>query len=63
MTCAGCANHIHSALSKKDGILDNAVKYPGNRVSVEYTQDKITEKEIIAAIEQIGYKAEIMKKD
>lgn len=63
MTCGGCANNIHTALSKKDGILENEVKYPGDIATVKYNPDKITEKEIITSIEKAGYKAEIMKDD
>lgn len=61
MTCGSCANHIHSALSKKDGILEDEVKYPGDVAIVKYDPDKITEKEIIETIITTGYKAELMK--
>jgi|GEM_PF-181468 len=61
MTCGGCANHIHSALSKKDGIIESEVKYPGDVAIIKYDPEKITEKEIIATIEKAGYKAEVMK--
>ena len=30
MSCAGCANSIHTALSKTDGVISDEVKYPGN---------------------------------
>lgn len=63
MTCGGCANNIHSALSKQDGILENEVKYPGDVATVKYNPDKITEKAIITTIEKAGYKAEVMKDD
>jgi len=60
MTCGGCANTIHSALSKKDGVLGNEVQYPGNVATVKYDPEKITEQEIIATIEKAGYKAEVI---
>jgi copper chaperone CopZ len=63
MTCSGCSNHISSALSKKDGILAQEVKFPGDVAIVKYDPDKITEKEIIATIEKAGYKAEVKKDD
>lgn len=63
MTCGGCANNIHTALSKKDGIIKNEVKYPGDVAVIKYDPNKITEKEIIATIEKAGYKAEVKKDD
>lgn len=63
MTCAGCANNIHNALSAKKGIIENEVKYPGDVATIKYDPEKITEKEIIAAIEKAGYKAEVTKNE
>lgn len=61
MTCAGCASHIHTALSKTEGVINDEVKYPGDVAIIKYDASKISEKEIIAAIEKAGYKAEIIK--
>ena len=61
MTCAGCASHIHTALSKTEGVINDEVKYPGAVAIIKYDASKISEKEIIAAIEKAGYKAEIIK--
>jgi copper chaperone CopZ len=61
MSCAGCASHIHTALSKTDGVISDEVKYPGNVATVKYDASKISEKEIIAIIEKAGYKAEVIK--
>lgn len=63
MTCAGCSKTIHSSLSKKDGILENEVKFPGDVAIVKYDPTKITEKEIIATIEKAGYKSEVIKEE
>lgn len=63
MTCAGCASHVSSTLDKIDGVLDHEVKFPGNIAIVKYDPKKTSEKEIIAAIKKIGYKAEVMKRD
>lgn len=32
MTCAGCANHISTALDKIEGIIEQEVKYPGGKI-------------------------------
>lgn len=61
MSCAGCASHIHTALSKTEGVLSDEVKYPGDIATVKYDATKISEKEIIAVIEKAGYKAEVIK--
>ena len=61
MTCAGCTSHIHTALSKTEGVINDEVKYPGDVAIIKYDASKISEKEIIAAIEKAGYKAEIIK--
>lgn len=61
MTCSGCSKTIHSSLSKRDGIIENEVKFPGDMAIVKYDPDKIMEKEIIATIEKAGYKAEVVK--
>ncbi len=63
MSCAGCSNHIHAALSKTTGIISDDVKYPGDIATVKYDASKISEKEIIAVIENAGYKAEIVKQN
>lgn len=61
MTCAGCTNHINSALSKANGVIKNEVKYPGNVAIIKYDASKTTVSEIIKSIEKTGYKAEVQK--
>ncbi len=61
MSCAGCASHIHTALSKNGGVISDEVKYPGDVATIKYDASKISEKEIISVIEKAGYKAEVIK--
>lgn len=61
MSCAGCASHIHTALSKIEGIISDEVKYPGDIAVVKYDASKIKIEEIIKVIEKAGYKAEVLK--
>lgn len=61
MSCAGCANSIHTALSKTDGVISDEVKYPGDIAVIKYDASKISEKEIITVIEKTGFKAEVQK--
>lgn len=62
MTCAGCAGSIHTALSKKNGIINDEVKYPGDVAIIKYDPAKIKEDEIIKIIEKAGYKASLAGK-
>lgn len=61
MTCAGCANNISSVLEKMEGVISEEIEYPGDVNTVTYDPQKTNEKEIIAAIEKIGYKANVIK--
>jgi copper chaperone CopZ len=63
MTCAGCSNTVTAALSKKAGILNTDLKYPGDVATIKYDPTKITVEEIIATIVKAGYKAEEVKSD
>ena len=63
MTCGGCASHVHQALEKEKGVLENEVKYPGNIATVTYSPSITDEKKIIAAIEKTGYTAAVLKED
>lgn len=61
MTCAGCSNHISTALKSVDGIIEYSVEYPGDLATIPYNPNKINPEAIIKVIEKIGYKAEIIK--
>ena len=61
MSCAGCANHIHTALSKTEGVISDEVKYPGNVAIIKSNPSKISEDQIVKVIEKAGYKAEVQK--
>lgn len=63
MSCAGCASHVHTALAKKAGILDNEVRYPGDVALIKYDAAKISPEEIIKTIESTGYKAKLVAEE
>jgi len=63
MTCGGCSNNIHNALSKKKGIIENEVKYPGDLAIVKYDPKKISLEEIIKTIKKAGFQASIVEKE
>jgi len=62
MTCDGCATHLQNELEKKAGIVEKEVSFPKQTAVVTYDPDKISEAEIIKAIEETGYTAEVVKK-
>jgi Cu+-exporting ATPase len=58
MTCANCAANIERALNKKtSGVVNAAVNFASERVSVEYIPGVLNVDEIVAAIEKAGYGA------
>lgn len=56
MSCAGCTNHISEALKKVNGVIEQSVEYPGSIATIKYDPSKTNEKELMAAIENAGYK-------
>jgi len=59
MTCQSCADHVTSALSEKAGVINSDVQYASNSATVTYDSSAVKEEEIIRAIEETGYKAEV----
>lgn len=61
MTCGGCASHVSTTLQKLDGVLKDEVRFPGDVAIVTFDPEVTDVEAIIASIEGIGYKAEIVK--
>jgi len=61
MTCAGCSNHVTQTLESVKGVTNVNLEYPGDVATIEYDADKTNEKELIAAVEKINYKAAVVK--
>ncbi len=61
MTCSGCSNHVTQTLEGVKGVSKVGLEYPGDVATIEYDADKTNEKELIAAVEKINYKAEVVK--
>lgn len=57
MSCGGCVYAIKSALKKLQGVVSMDVRFKEAKATVSYYEDKVTVKQIIEAIESIGYKA------
>jgi copper chaperone CopZ len=56
MTCTGCENHVKSEVNKLDGILSVKASYKEGITIVKYDRTKVSEEQIINAINSTGYK-------
>ena len=59
MTCAACAANIEKVLNKKEGIISASVSFPLEKAFVEFDSSRISVREIIAAVQGIGYGASV----
>jgi copper ion binding protein len=57
MTCDSCAKKIEAAISKIEGVVSVEACHESAKVDVVYEKGKVTEKDIMAAIDESGYKA------
>jgi Cu+-exporting ATPase len=59
MSCASCAANIEKILNKTDGIISASVNFPLEKASVEFDSSQVSVREIIAAVQGIGYGASV----
>mgnify|MGYP000968878747 FL=1 len=59
MSCASCAANIEKVLNKTEGVISASVNFPLERVVVEFDSARISVREIIAAVQEIGYGASV----
>ncbi|AKB37613.1 Copper-translocating P-type ATPase [Methanosarcina siciliae C2J] len=57
MSCASCAANIEKILNKTDGVISVSVNFPLEKAFVEFDSSRISVREIIAAVQGIGYGA------
>ncbi|WP_435372798.1 heavy-metal-associated domain-containing protein, partial [Treponema phagedenis] len=55
MTCSACSAHVQKAVEEQAGVQSVSVNLLTNSMKVEFDQNAVSEKEIIAAVEQAGY--------
>lgn len=58
MSCASCAVTIENAIKKKPGVNKAVVNFVTTSATVDFDPEKITEQDIVRAVESVGYKAE-----
>jgi Cu+-exporting ATPase len=59
MSCASCAANIEKILYRTDGVISASVNLPLEKAVVEFDSARISVREIIAAIQGIGYGASV----
>ena len=59
MTCGGCEAGVKIAVTKLDGVASVDASYEKGTATVTYDPEQVTREEIVAAIEKLGYKAEV----
>ncbi|RXA17806.1 heavy metal translocating P-type ATPase [Methanosarcina sp. MSH10X1] len=59
MSCASCAANIERILIKTDGVISASVNFPLEKAVVEFDSSRISVREIIAAVQGIGYGASV----
>lgn len=60
MTCAACQANVEGRVKKIEGVMDVEVSLLSNRMSVDYDEGVTDDREIIAAVTEIGYGASVM---
>lgn len=60
MHCASCAMLIDGALEDLPGVKSASASYARQIVEVEYDENKVSETEILSAVEDAGYTASAM---
>lgn len=58
MTCQGCVRSVTKKLSGLDGVSGATVDLAAGRAAVSYDDARATVDDMIAAVEQIGFRAQ-----
>lgn len=61
MTCAGCSSHVTQTLQSVKGVSKVELEYPGDIAIVEFDATTTKTEDLIASVEKINYKAEVVK--
>ncbi len=55
--CASCVNDLERAMKKLEGVQDVSVNLATEKMEIKYSENIISEQEIIEAVNKAGYKA------
>ncbi len=59
MSCASCAANIEKVLNRTEGVISASVNFPLEKAVVEFDSARISVREILAAVQKIGYGASV----
>ncbi|NOX90029.1 MAG: cadmium-translocating P-type ATPase [Calditrichaeota bacterium] len=63
MDCTDCALSIEHILAHKEGVITVSVSYAAEKIRIEYDAHKISHKQIIRFIHQLGYEVDEKKEE
>jgi Cu+-exporting ATPase len=58
MTCAACSNRIEKVLNKQEGVKSATVNLTTENAVIEYNPNMLTDRDLIARVEKLGYGAQ-----
>jgi P-type Cu+ transporter len=61
MSCASCVRRVERALSKQEGVTEASVNFAAEKASVTYEPTTTSPDELIWAIQDVGYGADVRK--
>ncbi len=59
MSCSACAANIERVLNRTEGVISASVNFPLEKAFVEFDSSRVSVREMIAAVESIGYRASV----
>lgn len=57
MHCRGCSTRLEKVLNNVDGVEDAKVSLEEKKADIKYDETQVSEKELIEAVEDAGFKA------
>lgn len=57
MHCTGCSTRLEKVLNNVDGVEDAKVSLEEKKADIKYAETQVSEKELIEAVEDAGFKA------
>ena len=57
MHCTGCSTRLEKVLYNVDGVEDAKVSLEEKKADIKYDETQVSEKELIEAVEDAGFKA------
>ncbi len=63
MNCTACVMHIEGLEDEVEGIESIDVNFKQQRMVVEYDDSKVTQQDIVQAVERVGYAATVQESE